>query len=107
MNLLGIDIGSSSVKCAILRNGRVSGQIVHESFKTSRDGVKVEVEPREMLKAVAGAAKHLGSATKGVDAIALSVMSPAWVAMDKKGGALTPIVTHQDRRSVEVALELE
>ncbi len=107
MNLLGIDIGSSSVKCAILRNGRVSGQIVHESFKTSRDGVKVEVEPREMLKAVAGAAANLGSVTKGVDAIALSVMSPAWVAMDRKGKALTPIVTHQDRRSVAEALELE
>src|SRR5437763_7385287 len=104
MNLLGIDIGSSSVKCAILRNGRVSGQIVHESFQTNRDGVKVEVEPRAMLKAVTGAAGHLGSKAKGVDAIALSLMSPAWVAMDRSGEALTPIVTHQDRRSVTEAM---
>jgi xylulokinase len=42
-----------------------------------------------------------------VDAIALSVMSPAWVAMDAKGKPLTPLVTHQDRRSVEIAKELE
>jgi xylulokinase len=42
-----------------------------------------------------------------VDAIALSVMSPAWIAMDAKGKPLTPIVTHQDRRSVAEAHELE
>jgi xylulokinase len=34
-------------------------------------------------------------------------MCPAWVAMDAKGKALTPIVTHQDRRSVAEAHELE
>src|SRR5204862_4365114 len=35
--------------------------------------------------------------------IAMSVMSPSWIAMDARGKALTPIVTHQDRRSVDVA----
>ena len=34
-------------------------------------------------------------------------MSPAWVAMDKHGRALTPFVTHQDRRSVDIAIDLE
>jgi len=35
------------------------------------------------------------------------VMAPAWVAMDRTGRAITPIVTHQDRRSLEVAQEIE
>jgi len=105
MNLLGIDIGSSSVKCAVLRNGKVHGKIVHAPFPTRRDGVKVEVEPPAMLKAVAKAAHDAGA--KKVDAIALSVMSPSWVAMDAKGNPLTPIVTHQDRRSVKEAHALE
>ena len=34
-------------------------------------------------------------------------MAPSWVAMDKRGRAITPIVTHQDRRSVDVAREIE
>src|SRR5947209_8775665 len=105
MDLLGIDIGSSSVKCAVLRNGKLHGKIVHAAFATRRDGVKVEVEPAAMLKAVTEAACE--TRAKKVDAIALSVMSPAWVAMDAGGMALTPIVTHQDRRSVEEAHALE
>ncbi|HEX5242030.1 MAG TPA: FGGY family carbohydrate kinase [Tepidisphaeraceae bacterium] len=107
MNLLGIDIGSSSVKCALLRNGKVAGKIVHAPFPTIRDGAKVEVEPAAILKAVFAAAQQLGKSASRAEAVALSVMSPAWVAMDAKGEALTNIVTHQDRRSVAEALELE
>ncbi len=34
-------------------------------------------------------------------------MSPSWLAMDKAGKPLTPIVTHQDRRSVDIAADIE
>jgi sugar (pentulose or hexulose) kinase len=37
----------------------------------------------------------------------MDVMAPSWIALDKHGKPLTPIITHQDRRSVEVAIELE
>jgi len=107
MTLLGIDIGSSSVKCAVLCNAKVQGKIVHAPFPTRRDGVRVEVDPNAILKAVASAITQVGPPAKKVDAIALSVMSPAWLAMDKDGRPLTPIVTHQDRRSVEQAHALE
>jgi sugar (pentulose or hexulose) kinase len=107
MNVLGLDIGSSSVKAAILRGDRPTGKIIHSPFATKHDGVRVEVEPKQMLKAVAGAIRQIGAAAKRADLVALSVMSPAWVAMDAAGKPLTPIVTHQDRRSVDVALELE
>ena len=107
MNLLGLDIGSSSVKAAVLRKGKVRGQIVRSGFETRHQDVRVEVEPKSLLRAVAEAIGLLGGAAKRVDAVALSVMSPAWVAMDAKGKPLTPIITHQDRRSVEIAIELE
>jgi len=107
MNLLGLDIGSSSVKAAILRDRKVRGQIVRASFQTRHDGVRVEVHPDSLLKAVIDAIRQLARSAKTVDAVALSVMSPAWVAMDKNGRPLTPIITHQDRRSTEIALELE
>src|SRR2546423_14571489 len=104
---LGIDVGSSSVKTAVLRNGAVSGAIARAAFPTRFDGVRAEVEAGALLKAVRSAVRQVGSAARRVDCIALSVMSPSWVAMDKKGNALTPIVTHQDRRSVEIAREIE
>src|SRR5436305_939354 len=107
MNLLGLDIGSSSVKAAVLHEGRIRGKTVRVLFPTIHDGVRVEVDPRSVLKAVSGAIHDLGRPAKSADAIALSVMSPAWVAMDAKGKPLTPIVTHQDRRSAQLAIELE
>src|SRR5439155_26220630 len=106
MRTLGIDIGSSSVKAAVLRHGRIASPVIHTGFPTRFDTVKVEVDARDALRAVAKAIAQVSGA-RAVDVIALSVMGPAWVAMDSRGRALTPIVTHQDRRSVDVALDLE
>src|SRR4051812_24643943 len=106
MNLLGIDVGSSSVKCAILRDGDVRGRITRAFFPTTHEGVRVEVEADAIVKAIRDSVAGLGAGARRADAVALAVMSPAWVAMDRRGKALTPVITHQDRRSVEVALRL-
>ena len=107
MALLGIDIGSSSVKSGVVHQGKIIGDLARAAFPTHYDGVKVEVNAEDVLNAVAKAIKQLGPRAKKVDGIGLSVMAPSWVAMDRNGRALTPIVTHQDRRSVEIARELE
>jgi xylulokinase len=107
MNLLGLDFGSSSVKAAVLRNGKVTGKIVRAETLTRHTGVRVELDPRSVLKAMAEVIGQLGRAAKSVDAVALSVLSPGWVAMDRDGKPLTPIITHQDRRSTEIAIQLE
>lgn len=107
MILLGIDVGSSSVKSGVVRDGKILGELARAKFETHYEGVRVEVDAEAVLAAVAKAVRQLGPRAKKVDAIGLSVMSPSWVAMDKRGRALTPIITHQDRRSVEIARELE
>ncbi|HEY2589426.1 MAG TPA: FGGY family carbohydrate kinase [Tepidisphaeraceae bacterium] len=107
MNLLGLDFGSSSVKAAVLRDGKVKGRIVRSETVTRHAGVRVELDPRSVLKAMADVIGQLGRAAHAVDAIALSVLSPGWVAMNASGKPLTPIITHQDRRSTDVAIELE
>ncbi len=107
MNLLALDVGSSSVKAAILHRGAVAGRVVRAAFKTRYEGNRAEVDAGEILKAVAVAIRQLGAGAKKVELIALATMSPSWVAMDKAGRALTPIITHQDRRSLEVAVDLE
>jgi xylulokinase len=107
MTVLGLDIGSSSVKAALLRGTRVYGEIAREHFKTRYDGTRAEAEPQLIIRAIARAIRSIGAGARSVDAIALSVMSPAWIAMDQHGKPLTPLITHQDRRSVDVAVELE
>lgn len=107
MELLGIDVGSSSVLAGVLRGDKVIGEAHRFRFRTRHAGSRVEVDAGEVLKAIREAVKPLGERAKNVDAVALAVMSPAWVAMDAKGKALTPLVTHQDRRSVEIARDLE
>lgn len=107
MQLLGIDIGSSSIKCALLKHGKIEGPIAHVKYAARIDGPRVEVDPAVMLRTVRKAVADVGRGARKVDAIALSVFSPGWVAMDAAGKPLTAIVTHQDRRSVAEARALE
>jgi xylulokinase len=107
MLVLAIDVGSSSVKAAILRNRRVIGRIARAAFATHYDNDRVEVNADAVLHAVAGGIGQLGARARRVDVIAISAMAPSWLAMDRRGRAITPLVTHQDRRSVDVARALE
>jgi xylulokinase len=104
---LGLDIGSSSVIAGILDGTRVLAESPRAFFKSQFDGPAVDVDPDTLLVAVRKAITGLGQRARQVDAIALATMGPAWVAMDAQGRALTPLVTHQDRRSVVEARELE
>ena len=105
--ILGLDFGSSSVKAAVLKNGKPVGRIVHGHYKTHFDGIRAEADPMAILRGFKDAVDQLGSAAKKVDVIAIDVMSPSWLAMDKAGKPLTPIITHQDRRSVAIAHQIE
>ena len=105
--LLGLDIGSSSVIAGILNGTRVVSESPRAFFRSRCNGAKVEVSPDDLLNALRQAIAGLGGKAQKVDAIALAVMSPAWVAMDRHGKALTPLITHQDRRSMEIAAEIE
>lgn len=107
MDLLAIDAGSSSIKAAVLRNGRITGRIARRQFPTQFDGMRAEVVPAAILRALRQVIGDLGRGVRRIDAISLATMSPSWVAMDARGNAITPIITHQDRRSVEVARDLE
>lgn len=106
MRVLGIDIGSSSVKAAIL-NGGSPRRVGHAAYKTTYDGSRAQVPLRNIDRAVRVAIADLGDAARTVDRVAISAMSPSWLALDAKGRALTPVVTHQDRRSLEQAREIE
>lgn len=106
MKFLAIDVGSSSVKCAVLRDSSIYGQVARCAFETRHENDRAEIEADAVLGAI-GRAIGQTSGARHADAIALGVMSPSWVAMDRRGRAITPIITHQDRRAIEIAQELE
>lgn len=105
--LLGLDVGSSSIIAGILRGDTVVAESPRVFFPSRHEGPRVEVDPEVLLEALERTIAGFGDRVRDVDAIALAVMCPAWVAMDADGRALTPIVTHQDRRSVEAARAIE
>lgn len=67
----------------------------------------MDVRPEDLLKAAFQAVAGLELGATKVDAIQFAVMAPAWLAMDRSGAPLTPLVTHQDRRSLAEAREIE
>ena len=102
--LLALDIGSSSVKAALLDGTRL---VAHAAspYGTVYAGDRAEV-PVERIEAairLAVAELDLAKAT----AVGVTGMGPAWLAMDAAGRALTPVVTHQDRRSLQQAKRIE
>jgi sugar (pentulose or hexulose) kinase len=107
MNVLAIDVGSSSVKAGLLRNGKLVGRAAREAFATRYEADRAEANPDEIVRAVAAAIGKLPRGAVKADCIALSTMSPSWLAMDARGKALTNVITHQDRRSAQIAIEIE
>jgi xylulokinase len=98
-------VGSSSVKAAVLTDGTVTAGPVRHAYDTILDGVRVEIDPAAVWGGIVGAVKELAPGT--VDLIALTSLGPAFIAMDRAGEPLTPLVTHADRRSVAQARQIE
>ncbi len=109
MRVLALDVGSSSVKAAVLEDEAVLAKVPEtEKFSTDESRPpRVEIAAEEIWKAIVRATGRLGVTVSGVDRIALDALSPSCVLLDAEGNALTPIITHQDRRSVEQAERIE
>lgn len=86
------------MRATVLTSSRL-GPVARESFETRYSGNRAEVDAEGVLSALRRACSALD--VRDVDVVALAAMAPSWVAMNSAGRALTPIVTHQDRRSVE------
>ena len=103
--LLAIDIGSSSVKAALLGGTSIVGEAASVRYKTDYAGERAEVPVERIEAALCEAAGRVD--VSQASAVGLICMAPAWLAMDEGGGALTPLITHQDRRSIEEARRIE
>jgi xylulokinase len=101
MHILGLDVGTSSVKAAVLdvATAQPLGPISHVHYDLDHPAPDAEEVPAERLwHAVADAARQ---AARGgsVAGVGLSVMTPALVLVGADDQPLAPIWTHLDRRS--------
>src|SRR5439155_23929484 len=114
MNILTLDIGTSSVKAAVLdvATDKAVGPIAHVHYELEAAAEAEEV-PAERLGQAAGAAArqavqraHVAGTAADVAGVGLSVMTPALVLVDNQDKPLVPVWTHLDRRSRPVARQV-
>jgi xylulokinase len=109
MRVLALDVGTSSVKAAVLdvATAQPVGAVAQCAYALDHPEPDAAEIPAERLwQAVAAAARGAvrragvaGIAGQDVQAIGLSCMTPALILLDKADRPLGPIWTHLDRRS--------
>jgi xylulokinase len=106
MRVLALDLGSSSIKAAYLKAGHVKRE-VKVLTQTHSDGVKVELPAAPLLESLEQAMIQAMDGKSKLDAIAVDTLSPAVVVLDKNNRVLAGCITHQDRRSIAQAKQIE
>ncbi len=101
--VLGIDIGTSSVKALFLEPYGSFVARDEAKLPIHRDGKRVEQDPLDYLIAVKELAKRNSDLLKKVVAIGLSGQTPTVVCVDAEGNPTLPALIWQDNRADEEA----
>lgn len=102
MRILALDVGTSSVKAAVLEvSSTVAvGPIAHVPYATDHPTPEAAEIPADRLwSAITSASRQASNHTVGIAGIGLSCLTPGLILLDKADRPLLPIWTHLDRRS--------
>ena len=105
--VLGIDIGTSSVKALFLEPNSDFFRRAEEKLSINRNGAAVEQDPLEYLSAVAKLISDNQDLIPSVVAIGLSGQTPTVVCVDENGKPTFPAMIWQDNRAEIEAQELK
>ena len=106
MQILALDLGTSSVKAAVLDHatGNPAGPVAKVDYALKHPVPDAaEVEATDLWAAVDAAAKQALAGAPAPVGIGLSCLTPALVLLDVAGEVVAPIRIHLDRRSRPVA----
>jgi sugar (pentulose or hexulose) kinase len=108
MRILGVDVGTTSMKMGVFDEREDSVALVRPfsqeySINTYKDGLFSDIEPQKWQKAFAAGCKALEDLLAGVDVISLSGTTPGFTPMDAEGRALYPAILMLDQRSRQQA----
>lgn len=108
MRILGIDIGTTSMKLGVFDEQEESVTLLRQSsqeypINTYNDGLFSDIEPEKWQQALVSGCKSLEDLLATVDVIALSGTTPGFTAMDAEGKPLYPAILMLDQRSRQQA----
>jgi xylulokinase len=107
--ILAIDVGTSSVKAAVLSvaSAEPLGNIAHVPYEVDHPQPEAcEVPPERLWSAISAAAIRATRFEEGIEGVGLSCLAPALVLLDAADRPLLPIWTHMDRRSRSAARQV-
>jgi xylulokinase len=106
MRVLGIDVGTSSIKAAVIdvQRAEIVGAISHVPYRLENPTPEAaEVPANRLWAAIRAAASAVTGTIRGVEAVGLSCLAPSLILLDSADRPLTSIWTHLDRRARAVA----
>ena len=109
MQILALDIGTSSVKAAVLdaTSGQPLGPVARVGYDLEHptpDAAQVDAEV--LWRAVSAAARQATRDFPGVQGVGLAVQTPSLILLDQADRPLGPIWTHLDRRARPAARQV-
>lgn len=107
MRVLAIDIGSTTIKVALLHNHRLASVVLSAPTPATYHGDRAEIDAAQLLKRLTHLVAQLPADKRRADCIAHCCLCPGLVGLDRRGRPVTPIITHQDRRSIPQAQWLQ
>lgn len=102
MRILALDVGTSSVKSAVLdtETATPAGPVARVNYELDHPTPDAAEVPAERLwNAVVAAAQQAVRGENEIEAIGMSCLTPALVLLDHADQPLAPIWTHLDRRA--------
>jgi len=104
MRILGVDIGTTSMKMGVFDEKDESVALVRQfsqeyPINTYNDALFSDIEPEKWQQTFISGCKALGDQLATVDVIALSGTTPGFTAMDVEGRPLYPAILMLDQRS--------
>jgi xylulokinase len=111
MWILGVDIGTTSLKMGVFRLIGDALQPVRQfsqayAVHIYNDGLFAEIEQRKWQEAFVAGCRTMAEAIAQIDIISLSGTTPGLTAMDKGGKPLYPAILMLDQRSHKQAREI-
>jgi sugar (pentulose or hexulose) kinase len=108
MRILGVDIGTTSMKMGVFEETEDSVALVRQFsqeylINTYNDGLFSDIEPDKWQQAFISGCKTLEDLLAAVDVIALSGTTPGFTTMDVEGKPLYPAILMLDQRSRQQA----
>ena len=106
MNLLGIDIGTTSVKTALFDDALETKCALTADYTLDSHGDVVEFDPEQYWEIVKGAFEKV-KAEHPIDALAVDTQCETLILTDENGTPVRPAIVWLDNRATEEATIIE